>query len=140
MKSFSLKKSECKSDWIIVDASSDAIGRVASKICKYLLGKHKETYTPHMICGSQVVVVKCAESYLTGKKETDKIYRHYTGYMGGLVQRTYKFVKEKHPHLPLYKAVERMLAKNRNRKVLMNRLHIFQGIDHPYSHLNPMVV
>lgn len=137
MKSFSLKKAECNPDWVIIDASSEPIGRMASKISRYLMGKHKETYTRHMVCGSHVIVVNCKNSYLTGKKEEDKIYRHYTGYMGGLVERNYKTVKIKHPNLPIFKAVERMLAKNKNRKLLMRRLHIFEESSHPYSHLNP---
>ena len=140
MNSFSLKKAECEADWIIIDGSLEPIGRIASKISRHLTGKSKETYTPHMICGSHVIVINCKNSYMTGKKETKKIYRHHTGYMGGLVERTYKTVKEKDPNFPMYKAVERMLAKNRNRKLLMRRLHMFQDEAHPYTHLNPKVI
>ena len=98
--------------WYIIDAEGKTLGRLATEVSKILMGKHKPTYTPNCDMGDFVIVVNAAKVELTGKKYTDKLYRHHTGYPGGLKEVPYKDLVKKHPTDPVEIAVKGMLPKN----------------------------
>jgi large subunit ribosomal protein L13 len=133
MKTFSLKKSECQNDWILIDATDETLGRLASRIAMLLRGKCKTTYTPHMTGGSIVVVINATKIKLTGNKFHEKIYYHHSGYLGGLKTRTYAEKLSIDFKFPLMKAVQRMLNKGPLARELMRRLHIFADNNHPHQ-------
>ncbi|MGZ6000166.1 MAG: 50S ribosomal protein L13, partial [Rhizomicrobium sp.] len=112
MKTYSAKASEIEKKWILVDAEGLVVGRLASIIALRLRGKHKTTFTPHMDCGDNVVVINAAKVVLTGNKLKNKVYYHHTGYIGGIKERTAGAIMAgKHPERVVEKAVERMLPK-----------------------------
>lgn len=137
MKTFVAKKEDVTRDWHLVDASGQVLGRLASRIARLLMGKHKPRYTPHVDSGDQVVVINASGIRVTGKKYTDKVYYRHSMYPGGLKARTYQQVVEKFPTRPLELAVKRMLPKNRHQSPRMTRLHIYAGPEHRHKAQNP---
>ncbi|MDQ3008480.1 MAG: 50S ribosomal protein L13 [bacterium] len=127
------KTAEITREWHIIDVKGKVLGRVATEIATKLIGKHKPTFTPHMDGGDYVVVINAAEVKVTGNKGADKIYYSYSGYPGGLSQRTFDEQQEKHPELVIEKAVYNMIPKNKLRQHRMARLKIYAGTDHPHS-------
>ncbi|KAF7728615.1 54S ribosomal protein L23, mitochondrial [Apophysomyces ossiformis] len=119
--------------WHLVDAQQRVLGRLASNIATTLMGKHKPIYDPASDCGDYVVVINAKDIVVTGRKGQQKLYRHHTGFPGGLKEITYNDLKEKDPTEPLRKAVSGMLPKNRLREVRLERLLIFEGSEHPYE-------
>ena len=112
MKTSSLKASEIKKDWVLIDAKDLVLGRLASQIALRLRGKHKPSYTPHMDCGDNVIVINADKIHLTGKKRSDKVYYWHTNYPGGIKDRTAGQILEgQFPERVLRKAVQRMLPK-----------------------------
>jgi large subunit ribosomal protein L13 len=137
MKTFVAKKEEVTRNWHLIDADGQVLGRLATRIARLLIGKHKPTFTPHVDAGDHVVIVNAANIKVTGKKPTDKIYYRHSMYPGGLKQRTYKQMVEKFPTRPLELAVKRMLPKNRHQSPRMRRLHIYTGPEHQHQAQNP---
>jgi len=129
----SIKNKEIKRDWYLLDAKGEVLGRFASKIVTYLLGKHKVNYVPHLDCGDFVVVINAKDVVLTGKKENFKTYSRYSGYPGGLKTITFSELKEKNPAEIIKLAVSRMLPKNKLRQKRLNRLLVFADDKHPYK-------
>ncbi|CAG8616601.1 15175_t:CDS:2, partial [Acaulospora colombiana] len=119
--------------WHLVDARQRILGRMAVNIATTLMGKHKPIYDPASDCGDYVVVINAREVVVTGKKEDQKLYRHHTGYPGGLKTINYKRLMEKDPAEIIRKAVSGMLPKNRLREVRLERLKIFPDENHPYD-------
>src|SRR6266516_3801412 len=110
MKTFSAKPAEKK--WVVIDATGLVVGRLASLVAMRLRGKHKPTYTPHVDDGDNVIIVNAEKIVLTGKKRENKIYRHHTGHIGGIKERTARSILEgKFPQRVVEKAVERMLPR-----------------------------
>ncbi len=137
MKTYSAKESDIKRDWYLVNAEGRVLGRLASEIARRLRGKHKAIYTPHVDTGDFVVVVNAEKVSLTGKKLTDKIYYHHTGYPGGIKSVTAgKMLKEK-PERLLYIAVKGMLPKNSLGRKMLKKLKIYKGEKHPHSAQDP---
>src|SRR3972149_4727439 len=106
------KPGEVESRWFLVDAENKVLGRLASEIAKILLGKHKPTYSPSVDTGDHVIVVNAEKIALTGAKENAKLYRHYSGYPGGLKQTSVSKMREKHPDRIIANAVWGMMPKN----------------------------
>jgi len=141
MKTYSAKPAEIEKKWVMIDASGLVVGRLASIIAMRLRGKHKPTYTPHVDDGDQVVVVNAEKIVLTGKKRENKIYRHHTGYIGGIKERTARSILEgKFPERIVEKAVERMLPRGPLGRVQLGNLRVYAGPDHPHGAQQPEVL
>jgi len=109
---YSAKPSEIVKKWVLIDAEGVVLGRLASIVANRLRGKHKPTYTPHVDDGDNVIIVNAEKIVLTGKKRENKIYRHHTGYIGGIKERTARSILEgKFPQRVVEKAIERMLPR-----------------------------
>ena len=136
-KTYSQKPSEISRRWILIDASEASLGRVASTAAKYLIGKYKPTYTPHVDNGDYVVVINAKNAKLTGNKETDKMYYHYSGFPGGLSEAKAKEIRQKKPERMLEDAVKGMLPKNKLSAERMKRLRVFADSEHSHIAQTP---
>lgn len=138
MKTYSAKASEIEKKWVVIDAAGLVVGRLASLVALRLRGKHKPSYTPHMDCGDNVIVVNAAKVLLTGDKLNKKIYYWHTGYIGGIKERKAgDVINGRFPERVVEKAVERMLPRGPlGRKQLAN-LRIYPGVDHPHEAQKP---
>ncbi|KAG0173237.1 54S ribosomal protein L23, mitochondrial [Apophysomyces sp. BC1034] len=116
--------------WHLVDAQQRVLGRLASNVATTLMGKHKPIYDPASDCGDYVVVINAKDIVVSGKKGQQKLYRHHTGFPGGLKEITFNDLKAKDP---TEASVSGMLPKNRLREVRLERLLIFEGSEHPYE-------
>jgi large subunit ribosomal protein L13 len=138
MKTFSAKPSDIEKKWVLIDAKGLVVGRLAALIATRLRGKHKPSFTPHMDCGDNVIVINAKEVRLTGNKRTDKIYYWHTGYPGGIKERTAdKILDGKHPTRILEKAVQRMLPGGPLSRQQMKNLKIYAGPEHPHEAQQP---
>ena len=138
----SAKPADVTHKWIVVDAEGAVVGRLASFIALRLRGKHRADFTPHVDVGDHVVVINAEKAAFTGKKLTDKIYYHHTGYPGGIKERTAgKVLAGKHPERVMEKAVERMMPKESPlaRKQL-GKLRVYKGAAHPHEAQKPQVI
>ena len=133
MKTYSARKEDIARDWYLVDAEGKALGRLATEIAKRLRGKHKPVYTPHIDTGDFIVVVNADKVALTGKKLTDKIYYHHTGYPGGLKSVTAGKMLEEKPEDLLTGAVRGMLPKNSLGRQMLKKLKVYRGDRHPHK-------
>ena len=137
----SAKPHEVEKKWHIVDAEGLVVGRAASIIANILRGKHKTSFTPHVDCGDNVVVINADKVRFTGKKRTDKVYYKHTGYVGGLKEVTAdKILDGRFPERILEKAVERMIPRGPLGRQQMRNLRIFKGTEHPHAAQNPEVL
>ncbi len=136
-KTFSQKTADVSRRWILIDASSAPLGRVSTEIAKYLIGKYKPTYTPHVDGGDYVVVINAKDTVVTGDKETGKIYYRHSGFPGGIKDATLKEVREKFPERIIENAVAGMLPKNKLSPERMKRLKVFPGADHAHTAQTP---
>lgn len=127
------KTAEVKRDWLQMDAKGQIVGRLATQIAHRLMGKHKPTYTPHIDGGDYVVVINASEIELSREKATKKVYRHHTGYLGGLKEVSFATQKEEHPDRIIRDAVKTMLPDNKLRGPRLARLKIFAGAEHPHK-------
>ena len=130
-------KGEPTSEWLLVDANGQGIGRLATQIANYLLGKHKACYTPGCKMGDFVVVVNAAHLAITPKKMATKMYYRHSGYPGGLTQTNLKEMMRTYPDRVIRSAVWGMLPHNRYGRDLMTRLKIYAGNEHPHGAQNP---
>lgn len=140
MKSYVAKPLEIERKWYVIDAAGKTLGRLSSEIASRLRGKHKPIYTPHVDCGDYIIVVNAEQIKLTGNKETQKVYRHHTGFMGGLRERSYKEMLEKHPERIIEKAVKGMLPKNALGSQMYRKLNVYAGPEHNHSAQMPEVL
>ncbi|HMR19043.1 MAG TPA: 50S ribosomal protein L13 [Sphingobacterium sp.] len=139
-KTVSANKNTVNKEWIVVDAEGEILGRLASNIAKAIRGKNKPSFTPHVDCGDNVIVVNADKIKLTGNKLSEKVYTRYTGYPGGQRFISPKELLEKHPTRILEKAVRGMLPKNRLGRKLFNNLHVYAGPEHKHEAQNPKPV
>lgn len=137
MSTFLAKHSEVERKWYVVDATDKVLGDVASKVASILRGKNKAIYTPHVDTGDHVVIVNAEKIRVTGNKANSKVYKHYTGYAGGLREIPYKDMLEKHPERILEHAIKGMLPKNSLGKKMFKKLHVYAGPDHKHAGQNP---
>jgi large subunit ribosomal protein L13 len=126
-----------KARWYVVDASNEVLGRMSTRIARILQGKHKPTWTPHADTGDFVVVVNAEKIQVTGKKAAEKVYRHYTGNHGGLVETYYPRMLEKHPTDIVKHAVRRMLPKTDLGRHMLSKLKLFAGPTHTHHAQDP---
>jgi len=139
-KTISANRATVDKQWVLVDAESKTLGRLASEVAKMIRGKHKPNFTPHVDCGDNVIVINADKVKLTGKKWTDRVYLSYTGYPGGQKAITPKQLMEKSSTLLVERAVRGMLPKNRLGRSLFNNLHVFEGVEHPHDAQKPKTV
>lgn len=137
MKTVSIKVSEIRRKWYVVDAQGQVLGRLASRVAVLLRGKHKPTFTPHVDTGDHVVVVNAQAVRLTGDKFRSKIYYHHTGYPGGLKYTTAGTLKGTQPERLIQYAVQGMLPKNKLGRAMLKKLHVYSGPDHPHQAQQP---
>jgi large subunit ribosomal protein L13 len=123
--------------WHVVDADGMVLGRLASRVARVLMGKHRPDYTPHVDTGDFVVVVNAEKVKLTGRKLDQKVYYHYSGYPGGLKERKVREVLETKPADPIHLAVRRMLPKTRLGRKMIGKLKIYAGPEHPHAAQKP---
>ena len=140
MKSFMQKKEEVTRNWYVIDAKDVALGRVASKAAVMLRGKHKATYTPHIDCGDNIIIINAGEVLLTGNKLDKKIYYDHSRYVGGLRERTAKTMKKDYPVEMVERAVKGMLPKNRLGRQMYKKLFVYAGSEHPHAAQQPKLI
>lgn len=141
MKTYSIKASEIDKQWYVIDATDLVLGRLASIVAKYLRGKHKPTFTPHMDCGDHIIVINAEKICLTGNKLKDKKFYWHTGYPGGIKERSMKqLIEGKYPERVVHKAVERMITRGPLGRQQMRALKIYTGPSHPHEAQNPQVL
>ena len=139
MKTFSATPKDIEKSWILIDANGLVGGRLAALIATRLRGKHKASYTPHLDCGDNIVVVNAGNVVLTGNKPADKVYHWHTGYPGGIKDRSAaKILEGKHPERVLQKAVERMLPRGPLGRQQLRNLRIYAGPEHPHEAQSPI--
>jgi large subunit ribosomal protein L13 len=138
MKTYSAKTAEVEKRWIVIDAEDLVVGRLASLIAMRLRGKHKPTYTPHIDCGDNVVVVNADKVVLTGHKYADKRYYWHTGFPGGIKERTARAILEgRFPERVLEAAVRRMVPRGPLGRQQMKNLRLYKGSEHPHEAQQP---
>jgi len=140
MKTFMLKKEEVKRKWYVIDAEGKNLGKVATLAAHVLRGKHKPTYTPHIDCGDNVIIINAEKVNLTGNKLNDKIYYNHSGYPGGLRERTAKVMIEKYPVEMVERAVKGMLPKGRLGRKMYTKLFVYKGSEHKQAAQKPEVL
>ena len=141
MTSFSAKPAEVQKKGVLIDAKGLVVGRLASIIALRLRGKHLPTFTPHVDCGDNVIVINADKVVLTGRKRDQKVYYHHTGYPGGIKERTAKFILEgRFPERVVEKAVERMLPRGPLGRQQLGNLRVYGGADHPHAAQTPVTL
>tara|TARA_B100000212_G_scaffold342123_2_gene327750 strand:- start:2913 stop:3341 length:429 start_codon:yes stop_codon:yes gene_type:complete len=140
MKTFLAKKETTKRDWVIVDAKDQVLGRLAVKVANLLRGRDKPTYTPHVDTGNFVVVINADKIVLTGKKNEQKKYMFYSGYVGGEKYLSVSQMQERRPDFVVKHAVKGMLPKNRLASKMLTKLRVFAGDEHPHEAQQPKAV
>lgn len=137
MKTTFATKSDHTKEWFVVDAAEETLGRMAVKIANVLRGRHKATFTPHADTGDFVVVVNAEKVKVTGKKNSDKRYMFYSGWMGGDKHITMSDMRDKKPEFIIEHAVKGMLPRNRLGRQMIKKLKIVAGPEHPYEAQQP---
>jgi len=140
MKTFSAKCYEVKKKWILIDANNKILGRLATEIAKYLRGKHKPEYTPHIDTGDYVIIINAEKVIVTGNKRKDKTYNRHTGYIGGLKSISFEKLIVKHPKRIIETAVKGMLAKNALGREMYKKLKVYVGQNHPHTAQQPKIL
>jgi large subunit ribosomal protein L13 len=139
-KTVSANAATVSKEWVVIDATDQVLGRLASRIALILRGKNKPNFTPHVDCGDNVIVVNAEKVRLTGKKLTDKVYVRHTGYPGGQRFTTPKELLKHKPFAVVEEAVRGMLPKNRLGADLFRNLHVYIGPDHPHAAQQPQTI
>ena len=137
MKTFSAKSHEVRREWLLVDAEGKTLGRLSSEIARRLRGKHKPEFTPHVDTGDYVVVINAEKIAVTGRKMSDKVYYHHTGYIGNLKSITLEKLLDKAPERVIQSAVKGMLPKNPLGRAMIKKLKIYAGTEHPHAAQQP---
>jgi large subunit ribosomal protein L13 len=127
--------------WVVIDGSGLVVGRLATIAALRLRGKHKPSFTPHVDCGDNVIVINAEKVVLTGRKLDRKVYHHHTGFIGGIKERTARFIMQgRFPERIVEKAVERMLPRGPLGRQQLSNLRVYKGAEHPHAAQNPTVV
>jgi large subunit ribosomal protein L13 len=140
-KTTSTKTAEVQKNWVLIDAEGLVVGRLATIIAMRLRGKHKPSYTPHVDDGDNIIVINADKVVLTGRKRDQKMYYHHTGYIGGIKERSAKFILEgRFPERIVEKAVERMLPRGPLGRKQLGNLRVYKGAEHPHAAQNPVTL
>ena len=136
---YSVKKNDIESKWYIIDAANKPLGRVATEAAKLLRGKHKPTFTPNIDMGDHVIILNCKDVILTGNKLNQKIYRHHSGYIGGMKEVSAKVMLEKNPEKAMTLAIKGMLPHNSLGKQMAKKLRVYAGAEHENQAQKPEI-
>ena len=139
MGTYVATKDSIERKWLVIDAEGMVLGRLATEVAKLLRGKHKPTYTPFLDTGDNVIVINASKVVLTGKKLDDKIYRHHSGFPGGLKEIDYRTLMAKNPEKAVELAVKGMLPKKSLGRQMFRKLHVYAGADYEQSAQKPEV-
>lgn len=137
MKTFKLTPENIDHKWYVVDAQGKILGRLASQIANRLRGKHKPEFSPHMDNGDFVIVINCDKIKVTGKKMLEKMYYRHSGWVGGLRETSLADMLAKHPTRVITHAVKGMLPRNRLGRVMLKKLKVYAGSEHPHKAQKP---
>lgn len=140
MKTYFATNEIVEHKWYVVDASGKVLGRLASQIAKYLRGKHKPEYTPHVDTGDYIVVINASQVKVTGNKEKEKVYYHHSGYPGGIKEATFEKLHAKDPTQIIELAVKGMLPKNPLGRDMLRKLKVYAGAEHPHAAQQPVEI
>ncbi len=140
MKSYMAKAETMERKWYIVDAEGMVLGRLASQVAAILRGKHKPIYTPHVDCGDHVIIINADKVVLTGKKLDEKLYRHHSGYPGGLKEVKYRDLMAKKPEFAVYEAIRCMMPKGPLGRQMLTKVRIYRGTEHKHAAQKPEVL
>ena len=140
MKTFTATPSTIKRDWYIIDATGKTLGRLATEVARRLRGKHKAEYTPHMDTGDYIVVINAKDIHVSGNKRQDKLYRHHTGFPGGLKTINFEKLNAKKPEMIIEKAVKGMLPKGPLGRDMYRKLKVYAGAQHQHAAQQPQVL
>ena len=139
MGTYVATKDSIERNWLVIDAEGMVLGRLATEVAKLLRGKHKPTYTPFLDTGDNVIVINASKVVLTGKKLDDKIYRHHSGFPGGMKEIDYRTLMAKNPEKAVELAVKGMLPKNSLGRQMFRKLHVYAGPEHEQAAQKPEV-
>lgn len=140
MRTYSPKPGEIEDTWYLIDAEDKILGRLASETAKLLRGKHKPQYSPHWNSGDHVIIINAEKIRVTGRKPTQKLYRHHTGWRGGLRTASFRDLQKKFPERIIHLAVKGMLPKNRLGRAMAKKLRVYAGPDHPHESQKPQEI
>ena len=140
MNSYMQKKETVERKWYVIDAEGKSLGRVASLAATYLRGKNKPTYTPHIDCGDNIIIINAEKVILTGNKLDDKMYYNHSQYTGGLRERTARVMREQYPVEMIERAVKGMLPHNRLGRQMAKKLFVYAGSEHKQQAQKPEVL
>ena len=135
----SVKAKEIEKKWYILDAANKPLGRVATEAARLLRGKHKPTYSTHLDCGDNVIVINSDKIVLTGNKLNQKVYRHHSGYIGGMKETSARVMMEKTPEKAMFKAVQGMLPHTKLGRQMLKKLRVYAGEEHENAAQKPEV-
>ena len=127
---YSVKKNDIESKWYIIDAANKPLGRVATEVAKLLRGKHKPTFTPNIDVGDHVIILNCNQVILTGNKLNQKVYRHHSGYIGGMKETSAKDMLDNNPEKAMMLAVKGMLPHTKLGAAQLKKLRVYAGSEH----------
>ena len=136
---YSMKKSEIQKKWYIIDAANKPLGRVATEAARLLRGKHKPTFTPNIDTGDHVIIINCKDVVLTGNKINSKMYRHHSGYIGGMKEVSANVMLAKNPEKAMTLAVKGMLPHNSLGRKMATKLRVFAGSEHNLQAQKPEI-
>ena len=136
---YSAKKSEVERKWYIIDATDKPLGRVATEAARLLRGKHKPTFTPNIDTGDNVIIINCKDAKLTGNKMNSKIYRHHSGYIGGMKETPAAVMMAKNPEKAMMLAVKGMLPHNSLGRTQLKKLRVYAGSEHQNQAQKPEI-
>jgi large subunit ribosomal protein L13 len=138
MKTFSAKAHEVKRDWLVIDASGEVLGRLATEVARRLRGKHKAEYTPHVDTGDYIIVINAEKIRVTGRKFKEKVYYSHSGFPGGIKSISFDKLQKKDPTQIIERAVKGMLPKNPLGRDMYRKLKVYVGAAHPHEAQQPM--
>jgi len=140
MKTFSAKAEEIDRQWLVIDADGQIVGKVAEKAARILRGKDKPIFTSHVDCGDHVIIINARKARFSGRKESDKVYTSYSGYVGGHKSESPEKLRQRRPELILERAVKGMIPHNRLGSAVLKKLHVYAEGAHPHEAQNPKPV
>jgi len=140
MKTISARPETVQHDWYVIDATDKVLGRLATEVARHLRGKHKPIFTPHVDTGDYIVIINADKIRVTGNKENDKMYHHYTGFPGGIKSVDLKTMREKHSDRIIMSAVSGMMPKGPLGRAMLSKLRIFTGAEHTHQAQQPKIL
>ena len=138
-KTYSAKPLEVERKWYVIDATDKSLGRVATEVARLLRGKHKPTFTPNQDVGDHVIVINCKDAVLTGHKLDQKMYRHHSGFIGGMKETPARVMMDKTPEKAMYLAVKGMLPHTKLGRQMIKKLRVYAGSEHNNAAQKPEV-